>query len=220
MSDGNSRSVSSNQQGVYEHLSSVVSKHLQHPFLKPIASHTQRVFDELHNLVSQQPMPLVLDSCCGVGESSSVLAERHPDCWVIGVDKSAYRVDKQQHHIRQSPNLRIVQADLHDLWRLMQQANWRLSHHYLLYPNPWPKAKHFQRRWHGGPTFSNLIALGGQLEVRSNWSVYIDEFAQALHIAGVNSTQGLYQAPQAMTPFERKYWASGQQSYRLLANLG
>ena len=32
--------------------------------------------------------------------------------------------------------------------------------HYLLYPNPWPKAKHLQRRVHGHGSFPLLLQLG------------------------------------------------------------
>ena len=50
----------------------------------------------------------------------------------------------------------------------------------FLYPNPWPKKKHLGRRWHGAPVFPALVKLGGELEMRSNWQTYLDEFALAL----------------------------------------
>ncbi|RBW47739.1 SAM-dependent methyltransferase, partial [Psychromonas sp. B3M02] len=38
-------------------------------------------------------------------------------------------------------------------------------------------------------------------------------------LANVESQIDVYSAEKAITPFERKYWASGQQSLRLLCDL-
>jgi tRNA G46 methylase TrmB len=108
-----------------------------------------------------------------------------------------------------------VQADLNDFWRLAFEAGWQPTHHYLLYPNPWPKAKHIGRRWHGAPVFPFIVKLGGILEVRSNWDIYVKEFARALELAGQPAVVEAYESDSAITPFERKYWASGQSSTRL-----
>ncbi|MFY8326404.1 tRNA (guanine(46)-N(7))-methyltransferase TrmB [Pseudoalteromonas sp. ZZD1] len=221
MSDANSRSIVSNQDGLHEKLDEIVKKHLTAEFKKPIAAHTQTAFDQVNEKVQAFTGPLILDSCCGVGESTANLAKRHPDALVIGIDKSSHRLDKHEVEYKQtdSGHYILVQADLNDFWRLAVAANWQPTHHYLLYPNPWPKAKHIQRRWHGAAIFPFIVKLGGRLEVRSNWDIYIKEFAQALHLAGQETQVELYENEEAITPFERKYWASGQQSHRLLIDL-
>ena len=76
----------------------------------------------------------------------------------------------------------MLQANLIDFWRLSVQTEWRLQKHYLLYPNPWPKKKHLQRRWHGHPVFPSILELGGELELRTNWKIYADEFNQAVNL--------------------------------------
>jgi len=63
------------------------------------------------------------------------------------------------------------------------------------------------------------MALGGQLELRSNWHIYIKEFERALTLADQTSHVELYKTEHAITPFERKYWASGQDSLRLTSLL-
>ena len=133
------------------------------------------------------------------------------------MDKSADRLSKHGQSI--GDNYRLLQVNLNDFWRLAVEANWQLTHHYLLYPNPWPKAKHLQRRWHGSAVFPAILQLGGELELRSNWFTYIEEFSRALQLAGQDSLLEEYQSESAITPFERKYWASGQKSLRLTANL-
>lgn len=57
------------------------------------------------------------------------------------------------------------------------------------------------------------------LEVRSNWDIYVKEFARALELTGHPCETVLFESDEAITPFERKYWASGQQSHRLAINL-
>lgn len=221
MQDANSRSISSNQAGLNEKLEEVVLKHLKCDFKKPIAAHTQAAFDEINQKVQSFNGPIVLDSCCGVGESTANIAHLHPNALVIGVDKSAHRLEKHDIEYQQTETGQyiLVRADLNDFWRLVVSSQWRISHHYLLYPNPWPKAKHLGRRWHGAPVFPFILKIGGCLEVRSNWQTYVEEFAMALRLAGKETNVELYNADIAMTPFERKYWASGQQSWRLKLEL-
>jgi tRNA G46 methylase TrmB len=221
MNDANSRSIVSNQAGIHEKLDEIVNKHLSAEFKKPIAEHTQLAFDEVNAKVQDFKGSLILDSCCGVGESTANLAKRHPDALVIGIDKSSHRLDKHDVEYKQTDSGQyiLVQADLNDFWRLAVGANWQPTHHYLLYPNPWPKSKHIRRRWHGAAIFPFIVKLGGLLEVRSNWDIYVKEFARALELTGNSCDVVPYESDDAITPFERKYWASGQQSHRLIINL-
>ena len=212
---GNSRIITSNQEGLHEQLDKVVLKHLKHTFQKPYQQHTLEAFKACEKWVEQQGKPIIFDSCCGVGESTYHLAKKHPEAIVLGMDKSADRLSRHTELV--SDNYKLLQVNLNDFWRLAVEAEWTLSHHYLLYPNPWPKAKHLQRRWHGSAVFPSIIQLGGELELRSNWFTYIHEFARALEIAGQTSSLEEYQNEMPITPFERKYWASGQKSLRLTA---
>ncbi|QZO13502.1 tRNA (guanine(46)-N(7))-methyltransferase TrmB [Pseudoalteromonas piscicida] len=221
MTEANSRSITTNQQGLHEKLDEIVTKHLTAEFKKPIAAHTQSAFDEVNARVQAFNGPIILDSCCGVGESTANLAKRHPDALVIGIDKSAHRLDKHDVEYKQTEQGQylLVQADLNDFWRLALEADWQPTNHYLLYPNPWPKAKHIQRRWHGSAVFPFIVKLGGKLELRSNWDIYVKEFARALALSGVDVEVEAYESDEAITPFERKYWASGQSSTRLVVTL-
>lgn len=219
---GNSRSITSNQNGIHDDLDKVVNKHLTSEFKKPYAQHSLDAFAELKQRVTEflQANPngqLILDSCCGVAESTYQHARNNPECLVIGIDKSEHRIDKQGHHGQFiSENVIVLRADLNDLWRLIAEQNWPIKHHFILYPNPWPKSKHLQRRWHGAAVFPYIAAIGGELIVRSNWDIYIAEFQQALSLQGHKAQMNEYVSEYAVTPFERKYWASGQQSYQLI----
>lgn len=225
MAEGNSRSITSNQDGIHEDLVDVVKKHLTTEFKKPFAPHSidafEQVKQQVNTFLTKNPNgQIILDSCCGVGESTYHLANHNPEYLVIGIDKSEHRIDKYEHHHQsQVDNFLMLRGDLNDLWRLIAEQNWPISGHFLLYPNPWPKAKHLQRRWHGAPVFKYIPKLGQRLTVRSNWLIYIEEFKLALQLAGVHGDLVEYQSEDAMTPFERKYWASGQKSWQVTANL-
>ena len=225
MSDGNSRSVTSNQNGVHEDLAKVVKKHLTTEFKKPYAQFSLSTFEQLNKKVndylSENPThTVILDSCCGVGESTNHLAKQNPNSLVIGIDKSEQRIEKHEHHQQSDlTNLINVRGDLNDLWRLIADADWPINEHYILYPNPWPKSKHLQRRWHGAPVFNMIPKLSKVTIVRSNWQTYVEEFAVALSLCGIKAEVKEYSSSQPMTPFERKYWASGQRSYQLVTEI-
>ncbi|GLS83151.1 tRNA (guanine(46)-N(7))-methyltransferase TrmB [Paraferrimonas haliotis] len=210
-----SRIIVSNQQGLHEQLDEVVLKHLQHPFQKPYAQHTLDEFERINAIVQASERPLIVDSCCGVGESTANIARLHPQALVIGLDKSAYRIGKHHEYQGEDGEYLLARVDLNDFWRLAVAANWQVHKHFLLYPNPWPKSKHLQRRWHGAAVFPSLLALGGALELRSNWPVYLQEFQRALELAGHASELTELTVEQPLTPFERKYQASGQALYQL-----
>ncbi|ROS01942.1 tRNA G46 methylase TrmB [Sinobacterium caligoides] len=215
----NSKIVTSNRDKLHENLDKVVRKHLAHPFRKPYAQHSQDAFDAIRQQVEQHSGPIVLDSCCGIGESSHKLAEQHADALVIGIDQSAHRLDKHDTHFLPRDNCLLVRADVVDFWRLALEAGWRPSHHYLLYPNPWPKAHHLQRRWYAHSVFPSLLALGGQLECRSNWPLYLQEFQHSLAVVETRSSIQSLVATSPLTPFERKYSQSGQTIWQLTASL-
>lgn len=221
---GNSRPVTSNQDGIHPDLLRHLDRHLAASFRKPVSLHTRHAFDRMQAAWRQAGRPpLVLDAGCGVGWSTLALAGRHPGHMVIGVDQSEERLQRGPAARPDNPaNLLILRADVVDFWRLMAAAGMTLSHHYLLYPNPWPRKQHLGRRWHGHPVFPVIIALGGRIECRSNWLVYMQEFATALqHLTGqAAEVQGWCPDPDAvLTPFEGKYQASGHSLWRCHADI-
>lgn len=116
--------------------------------------------------------------------------------------------------------MRRVRARAEDIWSLLAADGVRVARHFLLYPNPWPKAAHLKHRWHGHPVFPTLLSLGGRLELRTNWQTYAEEFRRAAGICGM-ATQPVvsFSVASPLTPFERKYAESGHRLYRLCLNL-
>jgi tRNA (guanine-N7-)-methyltransferase len=214
----NSRSIESSQTDVHTELETVVHKHLKHTFQKPIGQPTREVFEALLPRLRSEQRPLLLDSGCGIGESTERLALMYPEHFVLGVDKSEHRLNKRSwlQQSDESRNSLIVRADLVDFWRLMAEHEIRPDLHFHLYPNPWPKPGHLQRRWQGHAVFPTLAELGGRVEMRSNWLIYLKEFALAWEWGtGQVGVIEQFVPEQPLTPFERKYHQSGQALYRL-----
>lgn len=218
MSYANSRIPSSAQQGPHEQLARRVARHVDEAFRKPYARYNLDAFEHLRQ-VWDGTRPLILDAGCGVGHSTIALARAYPDHWVVGVDQSEERLSRRKPYpdALLPTNMSLLRADLVDFWRLLAEADIRLARHYVLYPNPWPKIGHLARRWHAHPVFPFIPRLGGVLECRSNWRVYVQEFALALgQLCGQAVAWSEYQAEVPLTPFERKYRDSGQLLYRIV----
>lgn len=210
------------QSGVHDQLTAVVAKHARTEFRKPITTYNRNAFDtSMAAWQAAGAAPLILDAGCGVGLSTLHLATQFPDHFVIGVDQSAHRLSRNvAWHGLLPNNVFYVRADLVDYWRLMLAAGVRPTRHYLLYPNPWPKIGHLARRWHGHAVFPTMVALGGELECRSNWQIYIQECAAALaQLTGVEAHCEPYIAGQPITPFEKKYSDSGHSLWRCRISL-
>jgi len=216
-----SHRIHSNQNGPHDHLDTVVRKHLRSEFKRPFPQYSVDAFEPINALVCAHPGPLIIDSYCGVGESTAHIAAAHPAALVIGIDKSSHRLAKhpQAYADDRVVNYRLVRADVDDFWRLAVAARWRPSKHFILYPNPWPKSSQLKRRCHGSPLFPTILDLGGRLEVRSNWAIYIEEFALALSLAGKLAAAECFEPQPAITPFERKYQLSGQSLWRCRVEL-
>jgi tRNA G46 methylase TrmB len=218
----NSSPITSAQTARHEQLLTLVDKHARSQFLKPILDYNREAFELSMSTWKQAgEAPLILDAGCGVGLSTLHLAARYPDHFVIGVDQSADRLARMTAWQGEIPfNLMWVRADLVDYWRLMYLEGIRPARHYILYPNPWPKIGHVARRWHGHAVFPTIAALGGELECRSNWQIYIDELSVALNrLTGLPVACETFEPQSPITPFEQKYLLSGHRLWRCRASL-
>jgi len=214
-----SRAVISSQQGPHQDLVRRVQRARDSEWQRPPANHTRTAFDAAAEWLAVQSRPLILDAGCGVGLSTRWLAERHPDHAVIGVDRSEQRLSRD--HGVLPGNALLVRADLVDFWRLALAAEWRPARHYLLYPNPYPKSTQLKKRWHGHPVFPAILALGGALELRANWAIYVQEFALGVKtLCGLDGEIAAFEPEMPfMTPFEQKYCESGQTLWRYRVDL-
>ncbi len=216
---GNSRTVGTNQTGIHDKLDELVARYRTHEHQRPVSEHTQRAFEQFLVWLGDWRGALIIDSCCGVGKSTATLAMRFPHARVVGLDKSELRVDKHIHYQQHTTNYQVFRADVNDFWRLLRQAQndaaWHIEQHYLLYPNPYPKSAQVQKRWHSGPAMPDLMAIAPKIEVRSNWLLYLQEFARACELYGKPTRIEKVATNEPITPFEEKYLRSGQDCWVL-----
>ncbi|EGG93469.1 putative methyltransferase SAM dependent [gamma proteobacterium IMCC1989] len=215
--------VTSPQQGRHENLEATVRKHLTTRSQKPIAEHNRSAFAQARTCwESLGRPPTILDSGCGTGESTRYLANTYPDHLVVGIDRSLKRLENNDNQIL-SRNSLLLRAECTDFWLLAEQANWRFAKHTLFYPNPYPKPKHLQRRWHGDAAWTSILAISNAIELRTNWPIYADEFYHALLISEAHQARfghihsHVYTPDQTVTAFERKYHASGHALWQVTA---
>ena len=201
-------SVYSNQSYIHDDLIKLVRKHMRSTWQEPTPPHDREAIRDIFALLKAHNGPLILDSFCGTGMSTAKLASQHPKALVIGIDKSA---DRLRRHV-QTPlhNYHLIRGNCEHIWAQLVAANIDCEQHYLLYPNPWPKKAHLKRRIHGHPSFPLLQQLGGAIEVRSNWKIYVDEFAAAAQLLGLDTQVKSLSATDPMTLFERKYAANSE----------
>lgn len=205
------------QQSLREDLAAIVATHLHAPWQRPIAAHSRAAFDAIRDRVEASTRPLIIDSCCGTGDSTRHLANAFPSSLVLGVDKSAHRLAR--HRRGEQGDYVMLRADVNDFWRLVVDAGWQPARHYLLYPNPYPKASQIRKRWYASPAFPALLGLGGILTVRTNWGLYAEEFACALHTAGFECTSKRLEIDRPITGFETKYSERGNALFEVVSDL-
>ncbi len=216
---GISKQVTSSQSDVHQRLITVLDRYRNSPYRKPVAAHTREAFRQLMT-VCQPESAMILDSGCGTAESSRLLSHRYPDHTIVAVDQSASRLSRaglaEDQLILVQDNLILLRAEIMDLCRLLADDGIRFDRHYALYPNPWPKPGHLQRRYHAHPAFMSMLALAPWHELRTNWSVYAAEFAASIaHLTGTEAHSETFLPDEPVSAFERKYSDSDHPLHRV-----
>lgn len=90
------------------------------------------------NASSGKPRPIILDSGCGTGKSTILLAKTFPSHSVIGIDRSLPRLSKSLDLPTPPPNLLFLRADLHDFYVLLASSSSPPPNLQALHPVPQP----------------------------------------------------------------------------------
>ncbi|MBT4793465.1 MAG: SAM-dependent methyltransferase [Halobacteriovoraceae bacterium] len=211
-----SRLLESNQEGIHPNLSKILATNKLKKFSKPFSSHSLSAMAEIESWIEKQgsEKEILLDLCCGVGESTFHLATEFPEKLVLGIDKSADRIQRNNSFKHNPPiNMIILRADLIDISRLLANKKdcYNFSKQYMYYPNPYPKKSQIKKRWYAHSVFPYLLELNIELEVRSNWKGYLEELVIAAEFFGYQVSRKLepFIPEKLITPFERKYFESG-----------
>jgi tRNA (guanine-N7-)-methyltransferase len=121
---------------------------------------------------------------CGHGHFLTAYAEAHPEKLCIGIDIDTVRIARAQRKSQRAklPNLHFIQAEAR-LFLEMLPAHARVADIFVLFPDPWPKARHSKHRILQ-PDF--LVSLArratpaGRLFFRTDYHPYFAEVAAAV----------------------------------------
>jgi tRNA (guanine-N7-)-methyltransferase len=122
------------------------------------------------------PRPVWLEIGFGGGEHLEAQARANPDAGLIGAEPYLDGVAKLLGRLRAEPvdNLRLHSGDARDLLDVLPPAS--IARTFLLYPDPWPKARHHRRRFvtpeHLGP-LARAMAPGAELRLATDIADYV-----------------------------------------------
>ncbi|MEC8064004.1 MAG: hypothetical protein VX112_04075 [Pseudomonadota bacterium] len=205
--------IYSNQTSIHPKLPILLEKYksfkdYQHPVSSVTKSKWQRT---LATIDTNQP--IILDSGCGRGLSTLNLAQYYPKHNIIAVDQSSSRLQSLPPTLPE--NVRIIEANIIDIWKLCWEQDIRIEKNYVLYPNPWPKKKHIQRRWYAHPIFPLALEISKIIELRTNWYRYLQEWVYAGYYYHKYVTSNIVNPhKKAITHFEKKYFTEDSICYR------
>ncbi len=113
----------------------------------------------------------------GGGEHLAGQAAAHPDVTIIGCEPFLNGVGSALRHIEDGSlgNVRILSNDARPLLDKLPDAS--LSRIFILFADPWPKARHNKRRFIQEETiaaFARVLKPGGQVRFATDWADYAD----------------------------------------------
>ncbi|MBS0333024.1 MAG: tRNA (guanosine(46)-N7)-methyltransferase TrmB [Proteobacteria bacterium] len=113
----------------------------------------------------------------GGGEHMAGQAARRPDLLILGAEPFQNGVASALRHIDEAglSNVRVHDGDARELMTRMPDAS--LDRVFILFPDPWPKARHNKRRLVQAESVVELARLlkpGGRLRFASDWADYVD----------------------------------------------
>lgn len=121
---------------------------------------------------------VLFEAGCGHGHWLTSYAEQHPEQFCIGIDLIAWRIRKSQEKRdkRKLNNLFFFKAELGEFLEVLPK-HIRFGMTVLLFPDPWPKARHHRRRM-VQPAFLDEVARrtdpGGYFCFRSDNTDYYE----------------------------------------------
>jgi tRNA (guanine-N7-)-methyltransferase len=131
--------------------------------------------EKLHSYFPSPVSAIWLEIGFGGGEHLAEQAKANPHIGLIGCEPFVNGVAKLVSRIAQEGlgNIRLYDGDARDLLPYLPQGS--IAKIFLLFPDPWPKARHAKRRLVNDETLKSLARLaagGGELRIATDSASY------------------------------------------------
>ena len=150
----------------------------------------------------------------GGGEHLAERARQNPDVGFIGCEPFVNGVAKLLSVIdaEELANVRLHPGDARDLLPKLGSATFERV--FLLFPDPWPKARHQKRRFVNQTTIGGLARIlkpGGIFRFASDWPDYVDQVKAEIDAHGGFAALPPDTSPRPVTRYEQKAGAAGRE---------
>jgi len=156
--------------------------------------------------------PTILEIGFGMGETTALIAQSHPENNYLGIEVHTPGVGSLLKRIAEDAltNLRLIQHDAVEVLEHMIPPA-ALAGAHIFFPDPWPKKRHHKRRLIQ-PAFVALLASrlapGAYLHAATDWQEYAEQILAvfAAEPALVNTAPGFAPRPdyRPLTKFESR----------------
>jgi tRNA (guanine-N7-)-methyltransferase len=158
----------------------------------------------------------------GGGEHAEALARAHPEAGLIaaevfepGICSMLSRLAPEGASFAPPANLRLFTDDARQLIRSMPEGF--LSKLFLMFPDPWPKARHAKRRFvHPAllPEIARVLRPGGEWRIASDdptYQCWVDEVLGGQQLFAIAARSEAHPEGWPPTRYEAKARAGGRQ---------
>jgi len=163
--------------------------------------------------------PVELDLGAGDGGFALAYARQHPKINLLAVERLLGRVRKIEKRAARASlhNLRVLRLEFgYTVRYLLPPESVSIAH--ILFPDPWPKRRHWPRRLIQPDFVRDLAAAlkpGGELRFTTDHAHYFETAQQALRDANVLKPAPEWDwAADPKTDFQQTFDAEGRATYR------